>query len=69
VTSRGNISDVKAFADVVALTENRKGVALRNEEYFRKMMETYGDDAYLHLAKINLPKRLVEYKEQLAQIE
>lgn len=69
VTSRGNISDVKAFADVVALTENRKGVALRNEEYFRKMMETYGDDAYLHLAKVNLPKRLVEYKEQLAQIE
>lgn len=36
VTSRGNISDVKAFADVVALTENRKGVALRNEEYFQK---------------------------------
>lgn len=69
VTSRGNISDVKAFADVVALTENRKGVALRNEEYFRKMMETYGNDAYLHLAKVNLPKRLVEYKEQLAQIE
>lgn len=69
VTSRGNIADVKAFADVVALTENRKGVALRNEEYFRKMMETYGDDAYLHLAKVNLPKRLVEQKEQLAQIE
>lgn len=33
------------------------------------MMETYGDDAYLHLAKVNLPKRLAEYKEQLAQIE
>ena len=69
ITSRGTIDDVKAFADVVALTENRKGVALRNEDYFHKMMETYGDDAYLHLAKVNLPKRLAEYKEQLAQIE
>jgi len=69
ITTRGTIDDVKAFADVVALTETRKGVALRNEDYFRKMMEIYGDDAYLHLAKVNLPKRLAEYKEQLTQIE
>ncbi|MBM7642557.1 aminoacyltransferase [Streptococcus loxodontisalivarius] len=69
VTSRGNLSDVQAFADVVALTESRKGVALRNHDYFKKMMEIYGDDAYLHLAKVNLSKRLEEYKEQLAQIE
>ncbi len=69
VTSRGDISDVQAFADVVALTEDRKGVALRNQDYFKKMMDIYGDDAYLHLAKVNLPKRLAEYQEQLAQIE
>lgn len=69
ITSRGTIDDVQAFADVVALTENRKGVALRNYDYFKKMMTIYGDDAYLHLAKVNLPKRLAEYKEQLAQIE
>lgn len=68
-TSRGTIADVKAFAEVVALTENRKGVALRNEDYFRKIMETYKEDAYLHLAKVHLPKRLKEYKEQLAQIK
>lgn len=69
VTTRGTIDDVKVFADVVALTEDRKGVALRNEDYFRKMLETYGDDAYLHLAKVNLPQRLNQYKEQLNQIE
>ncbi|AND79017.1 aminoacyltransferase [Streptococcus pantholopis] len=68
-TSRGDITDVKAFADVVALTENRKGVALRNEDYFKKMMTIYGDNAYLHLAKVNLSKRLQEYKEQLTQIQ
>lgn len=68
-THRGTISDVPAFADVVALTENRKGVALRNHDYFKKMMTVYEEDAYLHLATVNLPKRLSEYKEQLAQIE
>ncbi len=69
VTSRGTIDDVKSFSEVVALTEDRKGVALRNQDYFQKMMEIYGEDAYLHLAKVNLPKRLAEYKEQLAQVE
>ncbi len=68
-TNRGSLDDVKTFADVVALTENRKGVALRNEDYFRKMMTIYGDDAYLHLARVNLHERLAQYKEQLAQIE
>ncbi|MDQ0223309.1 aminoacyltransferase [Streptococcus moroccensis] len=68
VTSRGDISDVTEFANVVALTEGRKGVALRNEDYFKKMMTIYGEDAYLHLAKVNLPKRLAEYQGQLAQI-
>lgn len=69
ITSRGNLDDVKEFAQVVALTEGRKGVALRNEDYFNKMMAIYGEDAYLHLAKVNLSKRLTEYEEQLAQIE
>lgn len=68
-THRGGLEDVQAFADVVALTEDRKGVALRNHDYFKKMMTVYGEDAYLHLATVNLPKRLAEYKEQLAQIE
>ncbi|MGT2666242.1 aminoacyltransferase [Streptococcus rifensis] len=68
VTSRGDISDVAEFANVVALTEGRKGVALRNQDYFKKMMTIYGEDAYLHLATVNLPNRLAEYQEQLAQI-
>ncbi|KXT76228.1 aminoacyltransferase [Streptococcus sp. DD12] len=66
---RAGIDQVSDFADVVALTEDRKGVALRNHDYFTKMMTVYGDDAYLHLAKVNLPQRLQEYKDQLAQIE
>lgn len=69
VTVRGSLDDVKAFAQVVEMTEGRKGVALRNEDYFKKMMAIYGDNAYLHLAKVNLPQRLAQYQEQLAQVE
>ncbi|HEO5163783.1 TPA: peptidoglycan bridge formation glycyltransferase FemA/FemB family protein [Streptococcus agalactiae] len=66
---RANIDDLPKFATVVALTENRKGVALRNENYFHQLMTIYGEDAYLYLAKVNLPKRLAQFKEQLLQIQ
>lgn len=69
LTSRGGLNDVSDFAQVVALTEGRKGVSLRNETYFKKLMTIYGQDAYLHLARVNLEERLEDYKTQLAQIE
>ncbi len=50
---------VKEFAQVVAKTENRKKIALRNEEYFQKLINAYGDDAKILLAKVNV-KQLVD---------
>ena len=55
VTYRGTLSDISDFGTIISFTERRKNVALRNQEYFQRLMEIYGDDAYLHLAKINLP--------------
>ncbi|MBF0787645.1 MULTISPECIES: aminoacyltransferase [unclassified Streptococcus] len=69
ISYRGTSADLKEFAAVVALTESRKGVSLRNYDYFKKMSDIYQDDLYLHLAKVNITKRLAEYKEQLASIE
>ena len=69
VTYRGTLSDVSDFGNIISFTERRKNVALRNQEYFQRLMEIYGDAAYLHLAKINLPDRLMKYKEQLFQIK
>lgn len=69
IATRGTMDDLKKFSKIVELTENRKGVSLRNQDYFRKMMTIYGDDARLHVAKVNLPGRLAQYQEQLAQIE
>ena len=69
ITFRGSLSDISNFETIIALTERRKNVSLRNQEYFQKLMEIYGDDSYLHLAKINIPERLTEYREQLHQIK
>ena len=55
----GGSEFVKEFAQVVAKTENRKKIALRNEAYFKKLTDTYGDDAKIFLAKVNI-KQLVE---------
>lgn len=46
------------FAEAMHYTEVRKGVALRNEEYFRNMMEVYGDHAICMVAKLNFPRQL-----------
>lgn len=52
------------FAAVMHCTEKRKGIHLRDEEYFKKIMETYGDDAVIYLAKLNLKDK---YEETLAR--
>lgn len=56
---RYDINHIHEFANIMALTEERKNVSLRNEEYFKQLMEVYGDKAYLFLAKFN-PKQRVE---------
>ncbi|WP_128973616.1 peptidoglycan bridge formation glycyltransferase FemA/FemB family protein, partial [Streptococcus oralis] len=69
ITYRGTLADIPDFAKVVSLTEKRKGVSLRNQNYFQKLMEIYGNNAYLHLAKVNLSKKLAEYRKNLEQVE
>ncbi len=38
------------FAAMVEMTEERKHVSLRNKEYFKKLLDIYGDDAIIMLA-------------------
>ena len=60
-------SQLKEFSAVVALTEERKQVNLRNEEYFEQLMDIYGDDACLFLGEVNIVESLEEmYKLKAA---
>ncbi|MDR1606100.1 MAG: aminoacyltransferase [Streptococcaceae bacterium] len=60
---------LQAFSEVVSMTESRKGVALRNLDYFEQLMTRYGADAYLHLAEVNLKAKYADLQAQLAQID
>lgn len=64
-TYRASQSELHKFSKIVSLTEKRKNISLRNEAYFQKLMTTYGDKAYLHLAKVNIPQKLDQYRQQL----
>lgn len=60
------IEAVDTFTQVVALTEARKNVALRNHDYFLLLMHTYGDDAKIFLAEVDIMKNL-EFMRQAYQ--
>ncbi|HES0073034.1 TPA: aminoacyltransferase [Streptococcus pyogenes] len=67
-TYRASQSELHKFSKIVSLTEKRKNISLRNEAYFQKLMTTYGDKAYLHLAKVNISQKLDQYRQQLILI-
>ncbi|GFH41712.1 UDP-N-acetylmuramoylpentapeptide-lysine N(6)-alanyltransferase MurM [Lactococcus hodotermopsidis] len=66
---RVGLDKVQAFSDVVSMTESRKGVALRNHDYFEQLMTLYGEDAYLHLAEVNLKEKYAALQAQFVQLE
>lgn len=66
---RASSSDLTAFAQVVSLTEERKQTSLRDLDYFKQLMVIYGDDAYLHLAKVNIPAQLTLLKTELQTVD
>lgn len=55
------------FSKVMHMTEERKQVQLRNKAYFQKLMETYGDSAYLFLASVDPHIRYEELKQMIQE--
>ena len=59
---------VKTFAELEARTGQRKNISLRNEDYFRKLMEVYDDEALITLASLNIPKAIATAQQNLDKI-
>lgn len=57
------------FSTAMHYTEMRKEIALRNKEYFRNMLDVYGDNALCLVAKINFPKQINKLKTELQEHE
>lgn len=66
----GHLELLDDFAAMVELTEARKHVSLRGKEYFRTLLETYGDqDSIIMLAMCDPGKILKECQGKLAALE
>lgn len=50
-------------------TEERKNIHLRDQEYFQRLMEIYGEDAVIFLAKLPLRKLYEDTKQRYEQNE
>lgn len=65
----GGIELVDEFSRLVALTEERKQVALRDKGYFELLMNTYKEDGVIFLAQCNLFRLSKDAHQRKLEIE
>ena len=58
---------LESFSFLMKKTEKRKDIHLRNEAYYKKLLDNFKDKAYITLATLDIAKRLRELEEQLAK--
>ena len=58
---------LESFSFLMKKTEKRKAIHLRNEAYYKKLLDNFKDKAYITLATLDIAKRLRELEEQLAK--
>ncbi len=59
---------LEPFARLIKLTEERQGIRLRDQAYFQRILDAYGEEALLSLASFDLPQakaRTVQAKTDL----
>ncbi len=61
--------DVKDLINVLHCTEQRQHIALRNENYFKKIMESFPDNATLFFARVNIDKYINFLKKDMKEHE
>lgn len=65
----GHLELLDEFSRLVELTESRKGVALRDKNYFRTLLENYPKGGVIFLAQCNVYQLNKEAKEKKEQLE
>lgn len=61
--------DVKDLISVLHCTEERQHIALRSENYFKKIMECFPDNAVLFFARVNIDKYIEFLKNDMLKHE
>lgn len=75
IITQEDVNHVHEFAEMIHFTEKRKGIALRNENYFRTMMEAYKNHSTILTARIQhsliyaeLEKKINELDDQIKKL-
>ena len=63
----GGLELLDSFSELMKKTEKRKEIHLRNEDYYKKLLDNFKDKAYITLATLDVSKRSQELEEQLAK--
>lgn len=63
----GGVELLDEFDEVMKCTESRKGISLRTKEYYRLLLETYKEDAFITLAYFPIQDMLKDTKERYDQ--
>ena len=63
----GGVELLDDFDEVMKCTESRKGISLRTKEYYRLLLETYKEDAFITLAYFPIQDMLKDTKERYDQ--
>ncbi|VNU53139.1 serine/alanine-adding enzyme MurM [Streptococcus pneumoniae] len=63
----GGTELLESFSFLMKKTEKRKEIHLRNEVYYKKLLDNFKDEAYITLATLDVSKRSQELEEQLAK--
>ncbi|WP_216730167.1 aminoacyltransferase [Streptococcus mitis] len=61
----GGIELLNSFSELMKKTEKRKEIHLRNEAYYKKLLDNFKEDSYITLTSLDVSKRLRELEEQL----
>ena len=61
----GGTELLESFSFLMKKTEKRKEIHLRNETYYKKLLDNFKEDSYITLTSLDVSKRLRELEEQL----
>ncbi|HEL0199402.1 TPA: lipid II:glycine glycyltransferase FemX [Streptococcus equi subsp. zooepidemicus] len=63
----GSTELLEDFSALMKKTEERKHISLRDISYYDKLMTTYANQAYITMARLNLPKQKALIQQQLEE--
>ena len=63
----GGLELLDSFSALMKKTEQRKDIHLRNQDYYKKLLDSFKDHSYITLARLDIPKRSRELEVQLSK--